>query len=428
MKCLHDVIGRMSGAILLRTAGAAFGLFANLAIARALGASGAGVFFLALTLITAASVVARLGLDQVFLRHVAADVDGKDARRFAAIYRGGLMLSIVAGVSSTLLLFLGREPLADLFSMQDLGGVLSWMIWAIVPLGIGMLYGELLKGRGASNSALFLQAVLVPGILLCCVLLGLILSPSSAAIAFTMSNVLVLLLAYAVWRIRMRGSDFGPFAWDLRRTWFLSSPLLAVALTNFALSWADTLLLGYWGSSRDVGVYGMAMRLATMPSFFLVATASVIAPRLAALHAAGKRDEMEMLSRGSATAMTLLALPVLLVITLFPDWVLAFAGEEFKVGATVLVILTMAQFVIVVTGPGGFLLSMTGQQRILRDVSVMGAVLNVMLNAALIPLWGINGAAVATATSLIVMNLRLVVEARRHVGVNALPFVSLPRI
>jgi len=102
-----------------------------------------------------------------------------------------------------------------------------------------------------------------------------------------------------------------------------------------------------------------------------------------------------------------------------------FAGQEYEVGSAALVILSVAQFVIVVTGPGGFLLSMTGKQRVLRKVNIMGAVVNVTL----IRCWsavGDNGAALATASSLILMNMKLVKEARKHVGVNALPFLRLP--
>jgi O-antigen/teichoic acid export membrane protein len=111
----------------------------------------------------------------------------------------------------------------------------------------------------------------------------------------------------------------------------------------------------------------------------------------------------------------------LLVVILFPQWVLSLAGPDFVIGSTALVILACGQFVIVATGPGGFLLSMTGRQAILRNVNVMGALLNVALNAILIPLWGVVGAATATATSLALINLALVWQAKRQVGVNTLP-------
>ena len=164
----------------------------------------------------------------------------------------------------------------------------------------------------------------------------------------------------------------------------------------------------------------MAMRLAKSRVFYYMATASVVAPRLASLHAVANVNEMERLSRNSASAMTLLSLPILLAVVLAPHWILGLAGPDFEAGAGALVILTFGQFVIVATGPSGFLLSMTGRQSILRNVNVLGALLNLILNAVLIPLLGVIGAATATATSLALINLALVLEAKRQVRVNVL--------
>ena len=64
-------------------------------------------------------------------------------------------------------------------------------------------------------------------------------------------------------------------------------------------------------------------------------------------------------------------------------------------------------------------LTMTGHQRDAAASIGAGAVLNVVLNVALIPGWGLEGAAAATATSMIVWNLLLAVAVRRRLGINA---------
>jgi O-antigen/teichoic acid export membrane protein len=54
-----------------------------------------------------------------------------------------------------------------------------------------------------------------------------------------------------------------------------------------------------------------------------------------------------------------------------------------------------------------------GQQRMLLRLSLIGLVLNVALNLALIPIWGTRGAAVAfAATEVFALGLNLVVYAR----------------
>ena len=234
MRLTGDVASRMSWVIVLRAGGAGLGLFANIAIARSLGPSGAGIYFLALTLVTVASVISRLGLDQVFLRHAAADLSHGNVSNFAQLYRNGILLTAASGLLMTFLLFAFRDPIGSLFSDKTLGAVLAWMAFAVIPISLGTLYGELLKGIGASNSALLLQAIVVPLIVLITVAAGVIvIHPYQLAGIFTLANLLVGLAGYVIWRAYTGAVQFGSFRFAVAETWRLSSPLFVVALTNF---------------------------------------------------------------------------------------------------------------------------------------------------------------------------------------------------
>jgi O-antigen/teichoic acid export membrane protein len=73
----------------------------------------------------------------------------------------------------------------------------------------------------------------------------------------------------------------------------------------------------------------------------------------------------------------------------------------------------------VVCGPVGLLLIMTGHERTSARVVAVTTALNVALNAALIPAFGGVGAASATACSIVVRNLVLVVTARRRLHLDS---------
>jgi len=62
---------------------------------------------------------------------------------------------------------------------------------------------------------------------------------------------------------------------------------------------------------------------------------------------------------------------------------------------------------------------MTGNQNIHAVIVFFSAVINVCLNAIMIPAWGINGAAVATCITTVVWNLWMSVIAHRRIGVVA---------
>ena len=59
---------------------------------------------------------------------------------------------------------------------------------------------------------------------------------------------------------------------------------------------------------------------------------------------------------------------------------------------------------------------MTGKQLVFMKVLFAGAILNVMLNYFLIPIWGINGAAIASMISIIFWNLSMVIFINRKYG------------
>ena len=69
---------------------------------------------------------------------------------------------------------------------------------------------------------------------------------------------------------------------------------------------------------------------------------------------------------------------------------------------------------------------MTGNQNIYASILLIGALLNIVLNLILIPLYGINGAALASMSSLIVWNLSMVLVVKKKFGFYTfyIPFIN----
>ena len=68
----------------------------------------------------------------------------------------------------------------------------------------------------------------------------------------------------------------------------------------------------------------------------------------------------------------------------------------------------MGRVVVSFSGAAGNLLQMCGKQVIFMNVAIVGSLVNIILNLSLIPIYGIDGSAIATMISLIVFNLLLV--------------------
>lgn len=421
-----DVVRGGSVAFVLRMLGVGLGYGVNVLLARLLGAEGAGVYYLALTVTTIATAFGRVGLDNTLLRFTAANAARGDWNKVLGAYRRGIGLAALASTLVSAITFSGAPWIAQgIFSEPALVEPLRLMALGILPWSLLTLYAELLRGLEKIASASFVQGLSIPLINIPLLLfLGRPLGILGAAIAYGVATSLVLLLSIGLWRRATRQMSGVQGSFDARLLLTTSLPLFWLTLMNLTMSWTDTLMLGIWEDSASVGIYGVAMRTAKLTSFILVAANSLAAPRFAALYGQGDYQSLGSLARSVAKLMTLLAAPVLLVFILAPSWVLRLFGPGFASGAPILMILSLGQFVNVVTGSVTYLLIMCGYEKLTRNNVTLYAILNVILNAVLIPKFGIVGAAVATATSLALMNLTAVALVYRKLAIVTLPIPS----
>jgi O-antigen/teichoic acid export membrane protein len=90
-----------------------------------------------------------------------------------------------------------------------------------------------------------------------------------------------------------------------------------------------------------------------------------------------------------------------------------------------LLILVFSQLINTMSGSVGVILNMTGKEKVFRNILSIALVINITLNILLIPRFGIEGAAIASATSLVFWNLYSVYYVYREY--NILAFISFSK-
>jgi O-antigen/teichoic acid export membrane protein len=95
-------------------------------------------------------------------------------------------------------------------------------------------------------------------------------------------------------------------------------------------------------------------------------------------------------------------------------------GAEYVSASNPLAILVLGQLVNAAFGSVGFLLNMTGHERIAARVLWQTAALNIAISLTLIPGLGVLGAAIGNAVSLAVWNLLLHRQVNRQLGISSL--------
>lgn len=420
-----ELVLRSGSVLMVRVAGAGLGFAFNVALARLLGADGLGVYHLSLTFVLIASVVGRLGMDATMLKFGATSHADQDGTRLAEVHRLGMATAATGCGVVAAGTFLAADWLAAVvYGDPAIAAPLRLMSLGLVPFALLNLYGELLKAGHQQVLSSFIQGAALPTVSLGLLLLGAryLSSANGAAAIYLVANILVCGLGYALWRRSLppsQASTTPAIGW--RRLLATAMPMYGAAMADVVMTFSDVLILGLFVSTAEVGIYTAAARTALLTRFLLLATSAVAAPRFAALHAAGDQPGLARLALRSTLLTTVASVPLLLIFIVFPEQILLLFGPQFSSGAQVLIILCIGQFVNAATGPVGYLLNMSGFHRIEGHIAVAGALLGVALCFALVPLWGMVGAAAANAIATAACNLLRVYYAKSRLGILMLP-------
>jgi len=185
----------------------------------------------------------------------------------------------------------------------------------------------------------------------------------------------------------------------LNRMLGFSLPLVPSGLAVFVNTYVDRLLINRLLSTAEVGVYGFAIRIATLATVLMVAFQGSLTPLLYARHREPDTPaQLARLFRGFVVCallaiMLLAACSRLLVMWLAPA---AFAQAQLVIPVLALALL-LAQMYIFAPGP-----ALQGKTHVFWVVNGSVALLNVLLNLVLIPRLGLAGAALATALAALI--------------------------
>lgn len=180
-----------------------------------------------------------------------------------------------------------------------------------------------------------------------------------------------------------------------------SMPTALAGMFGFIISRVDRLFLGYFRPPAEVGIYQAAAQLSVVMTLVLNAFNMILMPMVAEQYHKRDMKQLEELYRINSKWGIYCVIPVVLVILFAAsDVMTVLFGSEYASGATALLILTLGQFINIITGATGMILIMTGQQKVWFRLSMVIVVANLILNLTLIPRWGMNGAAAATAITV----------------------------
>lgn len=205
-----------------------------------------------------------------------------------------------------------------------------------------------------------------------------------------------------------------------------SMPLMLVASMTLIVAYTDVFMIGYLKDETQVGIYDIAIKYSSISTIFLAAINAYVMPKFAELFGKDDYSGLHKIIRESSMLIFWSSTPLLIIALLFAPFMMNLYGMEYAVGIIALRVLIISQFVSSICGSVGYLLQMTNNQVIFRNIFLGATILNVGFNYLLIPIYGINGAAIASLISTGFWNILSVIVVKRRIGVSTiyLPFLN----
>ena len=404
--------------------GALTSLLVSWIIARYFGAEQAGLFFLALAVITFLGTTARAGVDISIIRFVGAAESSNQGTRISSVIYKALSVTIPLTVGVSLALFFAGDIVAiHVFEKTSLGPFISAMGLALPGITLLTVYGMGLQGLHKTVSSVITLKIAGPLLFIAMAFLLSDVEGKDLAMLYAAAMFVAGLLGASLFRAFKPTSKAGSeMSW--RQLTNSSRPLWLGQIAQQIMLLSSQLICGVWLSSQDVALLTTAQRTAMLTPFILLAVNMVVAPKFSALYETERFTELESLAVDATKLMLMIGAPVALMIFAFSPQIMSTFGSDFASAAVLLQVITLGQLVNIATGSANMLLVSSGNEVALKSTYYTGAAVALVGCVGLIPAYGVLGGAIATAIALAVQNIATVMTESKHLNMSVLPNLS----
>ena len=205
-------------------------------------------------------------------------------------------------------------------------------------------------------------------------------------------------------RLRERPAD-GRAGPGLSGFWKFNAPRALATIAQMTIQRLDIVLVGIMKGPVEAAVYTAATRFLVVGQLGNAALSMAAQPQFTHLFAIGDRRGAGAVYQVTTAWLIILTWPLYLLAAVDGPTVLAVFGHSYQAGSTVMVILGLTMLVATGCGQVDMVLTTTGRTSwsLMNGLAAVGT--NVGLDLALIPRYGITGAAIGWAAAIVITNL-----------------------
>ena len=428
----NELLKGASSTFMLKIVGLLVGYGLAIFITNKFGASVFGQYVTALLIVEILSIISRLGIDTALVRFISRYVHKGAFNLINQLYLKSLAIVSLVSIIITLMLLLFSSEIAEFMNLSE--DYLLIISFSFIPLVLFHMNTQAIRGLKKMISFSFLNnvAVTLLTFVLMVSLAAFISSEKLPIYAYVLSVFIMTISSYFIWfnhknKIVDDKLNSSEQELSVKELLKVSIPLLLGQSMMLIMGKVDLFMLASMTSSEQVGIYNIALKLSMLAYMGLMAVNSIAAPKFSEIHASGDIQALKKIVQQSTKTIFWVTFPVIIIFLILPETLLSIFGDEFKIAAMALIILSLSKMFSAISGSVGTFLQMVGKQNVFQNILILTAIINVGLNYFLIPKYGIEGAAFASAVSGVIWNLLMIIYIKKNFGFYTIYFPGIKR-
>lgn len=366
-------------------------------VSRVLQASGVGIVTFATSVISYFAMIGMMGIPTYGIRAVAKVRDNE--RKLQKTVKEIMLLNAIVMTVAILLLFTVIFSIEKLYQEKTLYFIMSSTLIFNV-LGVDWLYRGLEK-----YSYITIRSIIFK--LLSLILMFLVVKSTTDYVAYGAITVFAAVGSNCLNFINLRKlisfevTDKLDIKQHIRPV--LTFFLLTVSATVYLN--VDTTLLGFIKGDEAVGYYSAAVKIKQILVSVVTSLGTVLLPRLSFYYEQGNKKEFESLTQKALSFVFIISLPLMFYFILVAkESILFLSGFSFLPAVLPMqLIMPTILFIGISNLMGMQILVPTNRERLVVISTVVGAIVDILVNIIAIPLFGATGAAFASSLAELIV-------------------------
>lgn len=370
-------------------------------MARTLGRDVYGLISIAIGVFGIATIVGDVGLNVASARYTAVHRKSGEYGDVKAILLSSLFIKVVSAALLTFLLIIFSSDFNILFS-KPVSGLITIIALALLFNLPASAFQAVI--RGSHRMDLYAGANMFRDLIwaissIVLVMLGY--GVRGAVMGYLLGQIAWLIANVLEYIIFLRVSDKPtPLAATGRKLVLFGLPVITMDIMIFLYNWTDTFVIGIFRPTWEVSCYNIAFGMINMVMVLIASVSTAVFPIFSEKSRNASGTELSEIFYRLTKMVSLAVYPMLTAIVVFGPYLIVIYGKQYLPGLMSLWILAIWGYFRPYGNMSNTMLTALGKQKYVLYTTTTVAFLNVLGNFILVPIWGMNGAAVSSTVSI----------------------------